>query len=392
MKSLKERLGQAGAGAPFKVPGDFLTYPVHNKLPAADRRSLRLAMKAFDKPGLPGKGSSVGWSTVFEYVADKQMVLFYPPGSPCENADIQQWHHSWAGDAQGVAWGGGFWFLTQTGHVYACCDAEDLHLPIGTFTKAPIPKILVDLGCDHFGDLDYRDGRLFVPVERGKDIGFVSRFLAPNLEYDAEGISPLVYFKNGSLVAQGHAPWCAINPWDGYLYTSEYEPYDEPSGCSLIQVYDPFTFWVVPSADWAASGLPADVFDAMSSAAVGGIPVMSHVKTLCIADKLRYVQGGCFSRWGHLYLSMDSMEYEDAIARVVCINMATGTILEQSAMSVQEYDYTAAASRFVTDEELEGICLSQVGENVYLNALVWDYNVGDDDVVYFKRLAVTDSI
>ena len=83
-----------------------------------------------------------------------------------------------------------------------------------------MPKIMRNMGYNHFGDLDYHQGLLFIPVEGvggpGKNPA-LAIFKASNLEL-INLISLTKWMDD--------APWCAINPANGLLYLSNYNHID----------------------------------------------------------------------------------------------------------------------------------------------------------------------
>jgi hypothetical protein len=127
----------------------------------------------------------------------------------------------WSEELQGVSHNEDHWFITQKSRIWKIPVGIDLNGTIdgddpdrGIIT-ARIPSALSD-DYDHFGDLDYHNGYIFVGLENSHR-DFTARmacFNAANLEFIGSAI----------LTEQGtHASWCAINPADGFLYSSAFD-------------------------------------------------------------------------------------------------------------------------------------------------------------------------
>ncbi len=133
-------------------------------------------------------------------------------------------------DIQGVAHNADHWFIARQGRL--------LRIPLGTSladSSFDVPKIDVDEmpgHCDHIGDIDYYSGELFVPLEQCD---------GDNLEGN-DRIAVFRFANDGSFVlnrmmilgTQTHASWVAINPINGLMYSSTFNP----SGNLIVRVYD----------------------------------------------------------------------------------------------------------------------------------------------------------
>ena len=121
-------------------------------------------------------------------------------------------------------------------------------------------KIELPAGAgDHIGDIDYHDGVIYVPISKPE----------PKVWELDRNLTTLRI----STVSKEPNPglgWCAINPWNGFLYSA-------PGGDGIVSVhaYD-----------------PNNKFEAKSHLSLRGDPVNE-------------IQGGCFSPNGHLYLTSD---------------------------------------------------------------------------------------
>lgn len=138
-----------------------------------------------------------------------------------------------------------------------------------------IPKQFSNLGYDHIGDLDFFNGHLYVPLE-GQP---VTRVLFYNTSLE------LVNWAAFDAPHQTHAPWCAVNPLDGYLYTSNFDiNSDEPTL---------FVYRIVRTNE--------DVPQSLES--LGSFTLFNLAHNPIAISR---VQGGVFSASGHLYLVSDA--------------------------------------------------------------------------------------
>jgi hypothetical protein len=146
-------------------------------------------------------------------------------------------------------------------------------------TSVEMPTDLLDESYWHYGDLDYYNGYLFVPVEgvtpgkialhRGEDLHYIGSAKLEETEY--------------------HAPWCAINPRNGLLYTSTF--YDRRDSRPLIlKVYEP----TIP-------GIPSD--SPFSLTCKGDFQLYDGSGSPLTINR---IQGGTFDPDGNLYLVSDS--------------------------------------------------------------------------------------
>ena len=176
----------------------------------------------------------------------------------------------WAEHVQGITHGTDVLFVTQADGVWrfplepdlSALDADD-----PSVRHVPVPEA----GIKHLGDCDWHDGFLYVAVE-GKAVTGVSVF-------DRD----LRYFGTAPLDQGDDAPWCAISPADGSLYSS---PFDTDRLC----VY-------------ARRGSPQSGTFALER--IDEIPLLGEDGERL---RLRRVQGGAFSPLGHLYLTDDTPE------------------------------------------------------------------------------------
>jgi hypothetical protein len=173
---------------------------------------------------------------------------------------------SWAEHAQGVAHAHGCWFITQADRMWRFpVDLEVAH--VGQSHPAVSGNGIPEPDIDHLGDCDVHRGTLYVAMEGGP-LGRVGLF---DLDLGFQCSAPLP--------AQGSScPWCAVDPRTGLLYSSPFDT-DHLSAYRVVRAGDRVGFQHLRD-------VPLLMDD--------GAPLT-----------LERVQGGAFSRQGHLYLTSD---------------------------------------------------------------------------------------
>ena len=184
----------------------------------------------------------------------------------------------WCEDIEGVTHDDNNWFFTQMTRLWKFPVTHDLNEvvrgpdPSRGILQTGMPSALS--GYDHFGDIDHYGGFLFVPTEHSE------RSLVPRIAVFRA--NDLGYVGSTEVSAYQGVGWCAIEPNDGFLYTSS----DEISPGNDIRKYK----------------------INMESLEVRGQVILEDIGTLPIFDssglpmKLTILQGGTFSRVGNLYL------------------------------------------------------------------------------------------
>ncbi|GAA4552172.1 hypothetical protein [Amycolatopsis samaneae] len=118
--------------------------------------------------------------------------------------------------SQGVATDGGSWFFSwQYGLSHVSLDGRTL-----AANNPAIPAEISRQGGNHIGDIDFHDGKLYVPIEDGP--GYRHPYLAL---YDARTLefTGTAYALPQALHTKG-VPWVAVDAGRGYVYTAEWDP------------------------------------------------------------------------------------------------------------------------------------------------------------------------
>jgi hypothetical protein len=203
----------------------------------------------------------------------------------------------WSEQAQGVANDGKHWFFTSMeGGLFKYdanwrpIDGDD----IGKLGHVGFPPELDAMGIDHFGDPDYYAGYVFVPFEHNDDDSqkqkaLIGVFRASDLAF-VDWMDMLAF--------QTKAGWVAIDPVEGILYTSH----------DRLVAGTPLLRYQVDLSK-IENDIPHDFLTPTSPIAVldaNGSPVSGTFK---------YMQGGVFTPWGDLYLSVGMADQSPASTR-----------------------------------------------------------------------------
>lgn len=129
---------------------------------------------------------------------------------------------------------------------------------------------------DHLGDIDFFDGSVHCALDRAG--GGTDCLVVTPIPGGGGWFSSSVPIATGDSGQGNDFPWCAVNPWNGLLYSSKFT--DEPGGVREIYAYDRGT------GQWAGTQ-----------------------RTIHLSHPADGVQGGCFSPMGHLYLACHEIRF-----------------------------------------------------------------------------------
>ena len=119
--------------------------------------------------------------------------------------------------SQGIATDGTTWYFSwKLGLSRVTLDSKT----VLTTNALAIPAQLAALGADHIGDIDYYNGKLYAPIEDGSSYRhpYIALYDATTLTYTGTAYPlPLSVQPDG-------APWVAVDPARGYVYSSAYDP------------------------------------------------------------------------------------------------------------------------------------------------------------------------
>jgi hypothetical protein len=302
--------------------------------------SLVAALKDFGKAPVPA--APVAVPGAFHSSPSTLRALIQAMRSP----GIGDWFHvrtsvienkTWTEECQGIGSDGHHWFF-----------------PSNNESRRAVWRVAFDLGSasavdvppgagSHVGSLAVHQGTIFVAMD---DPAPKVWMLDANLNtLDVVDLSP----QPGIAEENGIMGWCAINPWNGWLYTSQGD------NVTRLHAYD-----------------PANAFAYRGALALGG-------------PAIHGVQGGVVSSNGHLYLTSDRYVSKHATKDIRAYSMLDGRYLGSKGLS---YDTGALEA-----EEMEGLTLMPLhgtaGDITHVHVVILDNDVSLDDV-FIRHFAVPD--
>ena len=185
----------------------------------------------------------------------------------------------WSDEIQGVCHDKENWYFTQNGNIWKFPLSYDLNNTCKSENRSI--GIYKNAYGHRLGDIDYYNGYLFVPVT-GDGNPYIAAFRASDLSYVAK--TELLKFK----LNYSSLHWCAINPNDGYLYTS-----DKNVGNDFTKETTPVMVYRID-------------FDRLNKKQDYFIYYKTFLRIYnASGDRLRreYVQGGCFDDKNHLHIN-----------------------------------------------------------------------------------------
>jgi hypothetical protein len=300
---------------------------------------------------------------------------------------------NWVENLQGVTHDSENWFFTQKQRLWKIHARKDLNNdPILADDFAFMPSELSQLGCNHFGDLDYfkwnDKGYLFIPVEGENDCGkkpIVAVFR------DEQGL-PFVGYQPLEVdldVENSRIGWCAINPINCLLYTSHNE----------ITEKLPILRYQV---EWDALENNEVIITPESTMTLWDSPAkQNHVNIP------KYVQGGTFSPDGELYISsgkmLDFLDYFGAMYGGIFVfelfvedSEAFGILQDRSSSTNMPFKYEYHPDITKNEEpegltywDIDGLNFQVPGIEGQIHAILLDNNVWPlDDRIYFKHYRI----
>lgn len=261
---------------------------------------------------------------------------------------------------QGVAHDGTYWYFTANGdngrqgvfkYNQSMNQIKSLRFS-GNINLRSIPEL------GHVGDPDCYQGKIYIPIQNPHG------FLVMDTSLSATSVNWFPTQKIGD----SH-PWCAVNPWNGMLYTSTFNGEKSLNDFDLypkLFAYDRFTFQRKKSDD------------------------------ITLKVPTQRVQGGCFTENGKLFLTSDAKNFDGK--KTVKFNRIKnlGTSLKPSitCYSVINGHYFGAIgimreSGITYTQEVEGITYwakKEKNRNTNLHVVLLENELGTDEV-FFKHYA-----
>lgn len=284
----------------------------------------------------------------FLFTPDYRGLPTFSPQSPVDYPQAVQVDHS--EEIQGAASTASDWYFAHNAdptllRVPLTSDLED-HDVWDDALAVGMPSAMDALGYDHFGDPDEHAGNIYVPVEGGA-VGAIAQF------------DLALGFRGFATLAGASAPWVAIDPTTGMLYTSEF--------CDVHEVE---VYTMQFAADGTLTGL--SLYDRRKLWDANSVPLA-----------LQAIQGGAFSDSGNLYLVSDA-DYGHCSAGTAGVYGFEGETLRKEAWFEVAYDPSDS-------EELEGIDVRDVtsagipGITGQIHVVMLDNDTWNGDDLYFKH-------
>ncbi len=264
-------------------------------------------------------------------------------------------NQDWTEECQGLTTDGKSWFVVSNNHDLRAIYKFGLNFELISLKEFPEhSEDYEDPNDLHIGTPAYHEGKIFVPVEAA---GHLPRVWVLDTNLTA---LPLRNLGNDKPPKQGSFSWCAINPWNGLLYSSNFgnRPHldeslelvdDDP--VNEIYCYDPINF------------------------------AAKENLTLTLDGSLHEIQGGVFSRNGHLYLTSNFTE------DIRVYSAFNGVFL--GSRNVPYHSSLLGGA-----EEMEGIALINInhldGTSTHVHVMILDNDLINRDDVLLKNYAVPD--
>ena len=314
--------------------------------------SLRTALSTIGEP----KGSVVSVPSDFKSTPGKSLkdianaMMLLPRPEQWVQANESHKNEHWTEEVQGVTWDGSHFYFSANDAGKPGSPKRTIYRFVGNGDVETVLEMDEQYG-KHLGALDFFGGKLFCAMEGPVGVLVVDPQSGSAVRHSLKN-------KDGGPPPQKSMPWCAVNPWNKLLYSSENGD-DAPT--PTIHAYDPTNgFRNVPTAQIELAPHPA-----------------------------RHVQGGCFSAHGHLYLATDQRDPNAPEYKL---------LRAYSAFN----GYFLGAARVLAledDQELEDCCYAPMTINdaavqihvVLLENETWDPSPGgpvpDMDNIFFKHFS-----
>ena len=279
--------------------------------------------------------------------------------------------NGWSDELQGVTHDDDHWFFTQKGTLWKFPVEHDLKIrithadPANGILKRAIPSQLAELRYNHFGDLCHFNGYLFIPITGPDRTPIIAAFKADDLSYIA------------CKIMDGYVSvaWCAFNPNDELLYTS-----NKHLGAAEQDAVSPIKRYKID----------------MDKLVSLGRLVLTEQSPLVLTDEqggdiqLKYMQGGAFDHQDHLHILNGYAENLDAKDGGISVfDTTTSKRIARSRNGKGDFNYQYKP-QFPRYEEPEGLTYWDLDDHRapkisgQLHAIMLDNDLKTDDF-YFKH-------
>jgi hypothetical protein len=257
-----------------------------------------------------------------------------------------QHEDDWTDGLQGVTTDGKYFYFSQTHTAHLGSSPARRMLWRRDTELNEVASLDLSAHGDHVGDIDYFEGFIYAPMEDSVH----PRFLKIDVRGDMKVVDDhTVVIPNHP---QTHNPWCAINPWNGLLYSSNFDHVTE------LYAYD-----------------PAKAYQFVKKFELIGADVDG-------------VQGGVFSRNGNLILSSDG--YDEMKVFSAIDGAFRGKIPVQ-----KEHPKQVAGVTVDGGQEIEGLCIfpgliGTNGDRTAVHLILQELHATQSDKLFLKHYSVPD--
>ena len=278
-------------------------------------------------------------------------------------------------------------------------DWYDEDLTLGLYTLLIEETEIGNLGYNHFGDIDARDGFIYVPISGGSDLmpAIAVFYSNPDVEYITPEAGDFEWVGYGILSAQEGTGWCAIR--------------EDESGLTIFSS-DSVISETKPIRKYAIS------IEYSPGSTDGGTVTIDYIGDMHLQPgtsewnqfpdydgtwEFHHMQGGVFSEGGHLYLVNGIHQYFDNKKGgiwVFDVNNDVATLVEHSSQDgIFEFEYhpynVPCGVYCECSNEPEGIDIWDLDSGIapgisgQIHVIMIDnYGIGGDDL-YFKHYTTT---
>jgi hypothetical protein len=202
-------------------------------------------------------------------------------------------------------------------------------------------------GSDHLGPIDYHNGRIYCAMDDPVQIVVID-----TATFDRWWAAPLVG-ELGGAPPQTRCGWCAVNPWNGLLYSNQ-----------------------------ITGSIPGDTLFAYRLDSAGPRFVHVSAANIVLPEELLGVQGAVFSQNGHVLLASDDSSGDSSDIR--CYSVLNGHYLGRV--------HIPRDNSWNVGEEVEGLTIwegiAYDGVATHVHVILADNDWPDSDDVFFQHYHV----
>jgi hypothetical protein len=314
--------------------------------------SLRIALSNIGEPGSKVHTVPTDFkSTAGNSLKDMAETMMLRP-NPEAWTEPPEGHHDehWTEETQGVTWDGSHFYFSANDAGKPGSHPRAVYRFLGNGDVDTLIEFDEQYG-QHLGALDFFDGKLYFAMEQPVGVLVLDATSGTVLRY-----SPL-RGEDGGSPPQSSMPWCAINPWTKFLYSSENGD-DSQHEATKVHAYDRNNdYRNVSSAD---------------------IDLTPHTP--------RHVQGGCFSPRGHFYLATDQRNPNNADYKLLRAYSAfNGAYLGAAGVLALDHSHDDQKNEF-EDCCYAAITLDGIPAQIHAVLLENIYTL-DSDNIFFKHFS-----